>query len=219
MAQAKSGTKKASVKKGGAKRSSTKRSSKASARSRAAAGRSDKSVQAFREALDRSITLPRDRLQEVVDEAVKRGRMTRGDANELVSSLVTRGRKQTEDLLKDLERLLEQARKELDARVEQARKEVDSRVEPARKRATRAGRRVSRGVRDAADRPLAEADRIRRRARVPGSPISAYDQLTANQVKSRLADLSKADLRKVRTQEKRGKARKSVLSEIDKQLK
>jgi polyhydroxyalkanoate synthesis regulator phasin len=218
MAQAKSGTKKASAKKGGAKRSGAKRSSKASARSSAAAGRSDKSVQAFREALDRSITLPRDRLQEVADDLVKRGRMTRDDANELVSNLVTRGRKQTEDLLKDLERLLEQARKELDARVEQARKDVDSRVAPTRKRVSAVAGRAGRRARDAADRPLAEADRLRRRAGVPGSPISAYDQLTATQVKSRLGDLTKADLRKVRTQEKRGKARKSVLAEIDTRL-
>jgi hypothetical protein len=37
-------------------------------------------------------------------------------------------------------------------------------------------------------------------------------------VKSRLKDLTAADLRKVRTQEKRGKARKGVLDEIEKQL-
>ena len=53
--------------------------------------RGDKSIEAFREALERSITLSRDRLQEVVDDAVKRGRMTRSDANELVSRLVARG--------------------------------------------------------------------------------------------------------------------------------
>ena len=57
-------------------------------------------MQAFRDALERSrgalesnVTLSRDRIQEVVDDAVKRGRMTRGDANELVSNLVSRGRK------------------------------------------------------------------------------------------------------------------------------
>ena len=66
----------------------------AAAASRAAAGRRDKSVQAFRDALERSrsalesnVTLSRERIQEVVDDAVKRGRMTRADANELVSNL------------------------------------------------------------------------------------------------------------------------------------
>jgi polyhydroxyalkanoate synthesis regulator phasin len=73
----------------------------------------DKSVAAFREALERSITLSRDRLQEVVDDAVRHGRLTRHDANELVSRLIDRGRKQTEGLLRDLERVLGQARDRL----------------------------------------------------------------------------------------------------------
>ena len=37
-------------------------------------------------------------------------------------------------------------------------------------------------------------------------------------MKTRLKDLKPAELRKVRTQEKRGKARKSILDAIDKQL-
>jgi polyhydroxyalkanoate synthesis regulator phasin len=221
MAQASSGSGPSRKRSGGgrtskgstAKASSAKRSTakgskaKSTSRSSAAAGRSDKSVEAFREALDRSVTLSRDRLQEVVDEAVKRGRMTRTDANELISNLVSRGRQHTDDLMKDLERLIDQARKE-----------VDTRVEPARRRATTAAGRVGRAARDAADRPLARADRIRRRAGGPGFPISAYDQLTATQVKSRLTDLGKPELRKVRTREKAGKARKSVLAEIEKRL-
>ncbi|MGH2925418.1 MAG: hypothetical protein ACRDK1_05525, partial [Solirubrobacterales bacterium] len=75
-------------------------------------------------------------------------------------------------------------------------------------------------ARDAADAPLAQADRIRRRAGVSaGGPITAYDQLTAAQVKARLRDLSAAELREVRTREKRGKARKSVLADIERRLK
>jgi len=97
------------------------------------------SVQAFRDALERSVTLSRDRIQEVVDDAVHRGRMTRGDANELVSRLVTRGREGTEDLLSELERLLAQAGRE-----------VGSRTEPARKAAGRAAR----AARDAAEERL-----------------------------------------------------------------
>jgi polyhydroxyalkanoate synthesis regulator phasin len=191
---------------GGRKGATTKRSG---TRRAAAAGRSDKSVQQFRDALERSVTLSRDRLQEVVDEAVQRGRMTRGDANELVSKLVSRGRQYSDDLIRDLEKLIEQARRE-----------VDTRTGPARRQATRAAGRAARAARDVADPALAEADKLRRRARVAsGSPITAYDQLTASQVKTRLGDLSDAELRKVRTQEKRGKARKSVLNEIEKKLK
>jgi polyhydroxyalkanoate synthesis regulator phasin len=189
-----------------AKKGSTQ-ASKGSSRRTASAGRGDKSVEAFRNALERSLVLSRERLQEAVDDAVKRGRMTQSDANELVSRLVTRGRKQTDDMMKELERLLEQARTE-----------VESRVGPARKRAERAASRVSKRTRDAADPVLAEADKLRRRAGVGRGPITGYDSLTATQVKARLKDLSAADLRKVRTQEKRGKARKSVLGDIEKRL-
>jgi polyhydroxyalkanoate synthesis regulator phasin len=76
-------------------------------------GRADKSVQAFRDALEKSVTLPRDRLQEVFDDAVAHGRMTRDDANELVSRLISRGRQQTESMLRDLERVLAQAQQRL----------------------------------------------------------------------------------------------------------
>jgi polyhydroxyalkanoate synthesis regulator phasin len=166
-------------------------------------------VQQFRDALERSVTLSRDRLQEVVDEAVERGRMTRGDANELVSKLVSRGRKYTDDLIRDLEKLIDQARRE-----------VDTRTGPARRQASRAAGRAARAARDVADPALVEADKLRRRAGVAaGSPITAYDQLTAAQVKSRLRDLGPSELRKVRTLENQGKARKSILTEIDKKLK
>jgi polyhydroxyalkanoate synthesis regulator phasin len=211
--RSRSSTRKSSVRKATSrKRPAAKRSS--SARRAPAAGRGDKSVQAFRDALESSrgalennLTLSRERVQEVVDDAVRRGRITRSDANELVSNLVSRGRKATDDLIRDLERLLEQARRE-----------IESRAAPARRQATRAAGRVGRAARDAADRPLAEADRLRRRAGAPGPPITGYEQLTAAQIKSRLRDMPKADLRKVRTQEKRGKARKGILDEIEKQL-
>ena len=61
--------------------------------------------------------------------------------------------------------------------------------------------------------------RLRRRSGVTaGGPITAYDQLTATQIKSRLSDLSPAELRQVRTRERRGKARKGLLSDIDRRL-
>jgi polyhydroxyalkanoate synthesis regulator phasin len=208
-----SSTRKSATRKSSTRSKSTSRGT-ASARRAPSAGRGDKSVQAFREALESSrgalesnLTLSRERIQEVLDDAVERGRMTRGDANEMLSKLVDRGRKATDELMNEIERLLDQARRE-----------IDSRTTPARRQATRAAGRVRRSARDAADRPLAEADKIRRRTGAPGPPITGYDQLTASQVKSRLRDLNKADLRKVRTQEKGGKARKGILDTIDAQL-
>jgi polyhydroxyalkanoate synthesis regulator phasin len=193
-------------KRSSSKRSSTRRRSGGSS-STATAGL-DKSIENFRDSLERSVTISRDRLQEVVDDAVKRGRLQRRDAEKIVSDLVSRGRRQTSSMLRDLERVADQARKE-----------VRGRSGPARRQASQAARRAGRAARDAADRPLAEAVRLRHRAGLPSRfPITAYNQLTAAQVKSRLGDLTPAELRKVRTYEGNNEKRKGVLQAIDRKL-
>jgi hypothetical protein len=48
------------------------------------------------------VVLTRARLQEVVDEMVERGRITRGDAADLVADLLARGRAQADELLEQL---------------------------------------------------------------------------------------------------------------------
>ena len=165
--------------------------------------RAEQSVQAFRDALEKSITISRERLQAVLDDAVKRGRMTRGDAEEMVGRLATRGREQTEDLLSQLERILSQAREVPD----RAKREVGGRAKKARKRTVAA-----------VDKPLASADRVRRTARIPGFPITAYDQLSTRQIDRRLQELSRQELRKVRTYERKNKARKGLLRSLDRKL-
>jgi polyhydroxyalkanoate synthesis regulator phasin len=60
----------------------------------------------LRDSLTKGVMLTCDRIQEVVDDAVKRGRMTRSDAEDLVQRLISLGRKQTEDVLSDIEQLL-----------------------------------------------------------------------------------------------------------------
>jgi hypothetical protein len=57
------------------------------------------------------VLLSRERIQETLDEAAERGRVTRRDANELVSELVRRGREQTDDLLGQLSRAAVRARR------------------------------------------------------------------------------------------------------------
>ena len=49
------------------------------------------------------VVLTRDRVQEALDDAVERGRMTRHDATELVAALFERGRSQTDDLIAHVE--------------------------------------------------------------------------------------------------------------------
>ena len=127
----KAGTKQASTRKPAAKKSQAKAPKKPSGGGNGRATGLDKSVEHFRESLERSVTLSLDRLQEVVDDAVKRGRLTRDDAEKLASDLVKRGRRQTDSLLKELEKL-----------VKQARKEVGGQAAPERKQATQAARRA-----------------------------------------------------------------------------
>jgi polyhydroxyalkanoate synthesis regulator phasin len=190
--------------------------------------RAEASVKSFRDALDKSVTISRDRLQEVLDDAVQRGRMTRGDAEELVARLVSRGREQAEDVLGDLERLLTQVREEVTTTItspkqsagraaDRARRELEDAAVRARQEV---GTRVERGRKrtvSAVDQPLASADRVRRRTRI-GFPISAYDQLTIRQIDTRLGELSRDELRKVRDYEKKNRARKGVLRSIDRKL-
>jgi polyhydroxyalkanoate synthesis regulator phasin len=141
------------------------------------------------------VMLSREHIQETLDEAAERGRLTRSDANELVAELVRRGREQTDDLLSDLERFLGQGR---------------SRLDTATRRARSSG---------TVDRIVRGADKARRSVGGGSSfPISGYDDLTAGQVQGRLDGLSPAQLRAVRDYERRHANRKSVLSAVEKAL-
>ena len=73
----------------------------------------DIGIAQLRESLEHSVTLSRERIQEVVDDAVKRGRMTHGDAEKMIGELLKKGRKQTDSLLSELEKLVRQARNRL----------------------------------------------------------------------------------------------------------
>jgi polyhydroxyalkanoate synthesis regulator phasin len=141
------------------------------------------------------VVLSRERIQQTLDEAAERGRLTRSDANELVSVLVERGRQQTDELLTDLERLLGRGRQQLDTATRKAR-----RSEPL-------------------DRLVRGADRARRTVGVgPSFPIIGYDELTSGQVQIRLGNLTQAELRKVREYERGHANRKSVLTTLEKLL-
>ena len=169
--------------------------------------RSDDALRAalasVRDLLGRGIVITADRLQETVDEAVKRGRMTRDDAEELVANLVQIGRLQTQDALAELESVVERS--------------ATNTRRIARDRVTR----VAAAARHApgTDRALRAVDRARRAAGLGSQfPISGYDELTAAQVKGRLGELTPAELRKVRDHERRNANRKSILAAIEKQL-
>jgi hypothetical protein len=137
------------------------------------------------------VMLTRGHIQEAMDDAASRGRVTRKDANDLVTELVRRGRGQGTDLVKEVESLLGKAGS-------------------ATKRA--------RGS-DSVDRIVRGADRARRAAGVgPSFPILGYDELNASQVQSRIKELKKPELRKVLTYERKHANRKSVVGALEKSL-
>jgi polyhydroxyalkanoate synthesis regulator phasin len=74
-------------------------------------------VAAVRELVMKSVLAPvnavlitRKHLEETIEDAVKRGRMTRDDAQQLLQTLLQRSARQTDDFLSDLERLLGRGR-------------------------------------------------------------------------------------------------------------
>jgi polyhydroxyalkanoate synthesis regulator phasin len=141
------------------------------------------------------VVLSRERIQETLEEAADRGRVTRSDANELASLLIQRGRQQTDELLDDLERVLGRGRQQLDSATLRAR-----RSKPV-------------------DRLVRGADQARRKVGVgPSFPIIGYDDLTVTQIRQRLGKLDRAELRKVRNYERRHANRKTLLTRIEKQL-
>lgn len=141
------------------------------------------------------VVLSRERIQETLEEAADRGRVTRSDANDLAALLIARGRQQTAELLGDLDRLLGRGRQQLDSATLRAR-----RSKPV-------------------DRLVRGADRARRTVGVGGSfPIMGYDDLTVPQVRERIGQLQRSELREVRDYERRHAKRKTVLAAIEKQL-
>ena len=160
-------------------------------------------IAALRELLSKGVVITGERLQETIDETVKRGRMTRQDAEELARNLVEIGRRQTQDALAEVEILLGRSAQET------------RRITRSHAKSVGAAARRAPGT----DRALRTVDRVRRAAGLGQAfPIIGYEDLTTAQVKERLADLSDAELRKVRDHERRNANRKSVLLAIEKRL-
>jgi polyhydroxyalkanoate synthesis regulator phasin len=141
------------------------------------------------------LMLTRERVQETLDEAASRGRVTRKDANDLVGELVRRGRAERDDLVSNLEQLAGKGRGQIEAATKRARKA------------------------DSVDRLVRAGDRARRTVGVgPSFPILGYDELNASQIQSRLGELTKPELRKVLTYERKNADRKSVVDRLEKAI-
>lgn len=143
---------------------------------------------AMRKALAQSVAETADRVQEAVEDAVRRGRMTRKDAQELAASIVAASRRQTDDIRQEIEALLERGR--------------------------RLGRRAdAAGDPDAVAVPIEREPGSGRAV-----PIEGYDELTAALIRKSLKGLSPGELRSVREHEAAHANRKTVLTEVDRLL-
>src|SRR6478736_3902130 len=131
-----SAPRKRAAKKGGQARGRQQKAQKQAKRTAAAttapaqaAGEfSGKAVAEFRQALTSNLIKPlemvmlsRQRIEEALEEVVKRGRMTRADATQLGQALLTLGRQQTDDVMKDLEQLLGRGRSRIEEHTGQVR--------------------------------------------------------------------------------------------------
>lgn len=177
----------------------------------------------LRDRLVSSLTLTTERLQDTVDDAVRRGRMTRKDAEDLLSALIAAGRSQTEALLADVEQLLgrgpatamrvrtadhaEAVRRTVDA----ARRKVAGKDEGAPEAAKPAPKAEVKGRGGTAAKSSSSSSS-------GGQPFSGYDDLTAAEITKRVKDLTPAQLRKVRDYEKAHANRKSVVGAVEKKL-
>jgi polyhydroxyalkanoate synthesis regulator phasin len=70
-------------------------------------------VGAIRSSLARGLVLTGERLQETIDDAAKRGHLTPRDGEDLAQRLISVGRKQADELLRDLEQIVERGGDEL----------------------------------------------------------------------------------------------------------
>jgi hypothetical protein len=119
---------------------------------------------------------------------------------DIAGGLIEAGRKQADDLRSEIESIVGRGRAGGDDLVAKV-------TAPAR----RAGAAAT-------DPVMKQVDKVVRRAGLASFPITGYDDLKVAQIKDRLADLDKKDLRKVRTYETKHANRKTVLAAIEKQF-
>ena len=162
-----------------------------------------RNLRALHGALEHSVTIQATRLQELMDDMVARGTLSRAEADHLIGQLVSAGKAYSHALLQVLDSVSTESRKVLGPVRATAGLVVDT-VRHAPQLV--AGRRSS--------APAPEPAPVADPAATVADPLLDLDELTVVQVKPRLAGLSPRELRRVRDREVAGKNRKGVLAEI-----
>lgn len=176
-----------------------------------------RNLRALHGALEHSVTIQATKLQDLMDDLVARGSLTRAEADNLLGQLVSAGKAYSQALLQVLDTVTETATAPVRAtagRLADTAGAVAGTVAQSVKQAPRLVPGRGRSASKAASRPP--------RAKPAPAPVVAVlpdlSTLTVPQAKARLAGLDAAALRRLREQEVAGKNRKGVLDEIARQL-
>lgn len=168
-----------------------------------------RNLRALHGALEHSVTIQATKLQELMDDLVVRGSLTRAEADNLLSQLVSASKAYSQALLQVLDTVTETA---------------TTPVRTAGRLAETATRTVAQSVKQAPRLVPGRRKPAARPARPATAAVTALpalpdlSTLTVPQAKARLAGLDASALRSLREQEVAGKNRKGVLDEIARQL-
>ncbi len=168
-----------------------------------------RNLRALHGALEHSVTIQATKLQELMDDLVVRGSLTRAEADNLLGQLVSASKAYSQALLQVLDTITENATAPMRTAGRLA-ETVAGTVAQSVKQAPRLvpGRRE----------PAAGAARSTTAAVTSLPALPDLSTLTVPQAKARLAGLDDAALRSLREQEVAGKNRKGVLDEIARRL-
>ncbi len=168
-----------------------------------------RNLRALHGALEHSVTIQATKLQELMDDLVVRGSLTRAEADNLLGQLVSASKAYSQALLQVLDTVTETA---------------TTPVRKAGRLAETATRTVAQSVKQAPRlvpgrrKPSATAESTGTAAVTALPTLPDLATLTVPQAKARLAGLDASALRTLREQEVAGKNRKGVLDEIARQL-
>lgn len=181
-----------------------------------------KNLKALRGALEHSVTIQLTRLQDVIDDLVARGSLTRADADQLVNQLMSTSKAYTQALLQVVETVRTETRRNVETGLSTAAAPVmataNKIVDTVRKPGKKPKGKGEKGKGKKGKGKKAKAPTDAKLTVVQHDPIPDLAELSIVKIRPLLAGLTPAELRQVRAREATGKARKSLLADIDREL-
>jgi uncharacterized protein (DUF1800 family) len=165
-----------------------------------------KNLRALQGALEHSLTIQRARVQEIVDDLVSRGTLSRTDADGLLGQLLASSKDYSQALLQVLDSITSETRKTI---VMATAGKIADTVMKAPALATK------KPSRKPAKKP---AQAPKAAPAPPADPLPGLSDMTVAEIKPKLSALNASALRRVRERELAGKARKTVIGQIDQLL-